>query len=147
MNAAEDFERRYGPNFTWAELRCKCDACRNDPNIELESNWYSTPEFWAFMKRLKRMRDQLGFPFPVNSGYRCPAYNDQIYVDLGEEPGTHLDGPHTIGAADIKASFERAYQLVAIATDLEMGVGIDQKGDVATRYVHVDNLGPRIWTY
>jgi hypothetical protein len=141
---ATAFREIAGSYFTLAEFRCKCDVCQAD---ELNSDWFQTEAFRAFMGVLGTIRSLAGFPFPVNSGHRCPAYNDQIYVDRGEEPGEHLEGPHTIGGADIGASFSNAYAITNLATRLDMGVGIHQRGDVADRYIHVDNQGPRIWTY
>ena len=128
-------------NFTIIELGCWCEHedCAMLPICR--------PDFVNFVQELQHLRNVLGFPLMVNSGYRCPARNDQIYIDMGKEPGTHLDGPHTKGAADIGIAFERMYKLVAEAVNRDMGVGIDQKGDIATRYVHVDNLGARLWSY
>ena len=137
------FQSLFGPYFTLDEFRCKCRTADNRVACEAPENWWLTPEFKAFMAKLVRMRNELGFPFVINSGYRCPAYNDSLY----DSDGTHRDGPHTIAAADIKVNFERMYDLVNLATEYEMGVGIDQKGDVAKRFVHVDNLGRRLWTY
>lgn len=95
------------------------------------------------MKKLMYMRAELGFPFSINSGYRCSDYNDSLYKsDL-----THLHGPHTIGAADIRASFERSYQIIKLATSMDMGVGPTQHGKVDDRFIHVDNMGTRFWTY
>ena len=71
----------------------------------------------------------------------------EIYVRAGSEPGGHLDGPHTKGAADIRVSFERAYKLNHMASELGMGIGVKQHGDVAKRFLHVDNQGDRIWSY
>ena len=138
------FREIAGSYFTLDEMRCKCDVCQADP---LDSAWFETEDFRAFMGVLGTIRSEAGFAFPVNSGHRCPAYNDQIYVDRGSEPGEHLEGPHTIGAADVSANYSGAYIIVDLATRLGLGVGIHQRGKVADRYIHVDNLGPRIWTY
>jgi hypothetical protein len=148
MSADLEFENRYGPHFTYDEFRCKCDVCRamSETNQD-DGSWHIEPEFQAFMFKLIKLRNLLGWPFSINSGYRCPDYNDQIYVARGSDPGTHRAGPHTIGAADVRCSFERAYQLMDLATAENMGVGPRQHGPVANRFIHVDNQGPRIWTY
>lgn len=138
------FERLYGPFFGYEEFLCKCDTCQTGDH---DAAWFCTAEFKAFMEMLINMREALGFPFQINSGHRCPAYNDEIYQALGAEPGTHFDGPHTKGAADVGCAFERAYALINLATSREMGVGPTQHGPVADRFIHVDNQGPRIWTY
>ena len=95
------------------------------------------------MKKLQALRSVCGFPFQINSGYRCPAYNDSLYTG----DGSHLDGPHTKGAVDIGCSFERAYKLQKEAFEMEFGVGVKQHGPIKGRYVHVDDQGMRSWTY
>jgi hypothetical protein len=145
MDVFDLFHSSYGPHFSYTEFECKCQRCQS--NINDRGEWFLTGEFAAFMGFLITMRTKLEFPFIINSGYRCPEYNDQIYVRRGSLPGEHMDGPHTKGAADIKVAFERAYKLNKAAADLELGIGLDQTGDVAGRYIHVDNQGPRIWTY
>ncbi len=139
------FARLYGPHFTYEEFRCKCEDCfakvitPGRGNTD-DGEWFQAPEFKTFMAVLMEIRLNLGFPFIINSGHRCPDHNDRI-------SGTGRDGPHTKGAADIKASFERAYKLNDAAADRDMGIGLKQTGDVAGRFIHVDNQGPRIWTY
>lgn len=126
------------PYFTADEIRCPCGECTLPVN---------DPEFRDFMAIAHDLRREANFPFIVNSGYRCPFYNDSLYVKLGEERGEHLGGPHTIIALDVKVSFERAYRLAKLAFARDLGVGIHQRGLVAGRYVHVDNQGSRLWTY
>jgi hypothetical protein len=135
-------------NFTIGELGCWCQG----PDCPMLP--YNEVEFVNFVGELQHLRNVLGFPLSVNSGYRCPEYNRQIYVDRALAAGQpvpaedeYLDGPHTKGAADIGIAFERMYKLVAEAVQREMGVGLHQRGKVAGRYIHVDNLGSRIWTY
>jgi len=145
MTPESVFASLYGPHFTYEEFRCKCDDCFAKVITPGRGNtddreWFQAPEFRAFMELLMIARRDLGFPFIINSGYRCPLHNDAI-------SSTGIDGPHTKGAADIRASFERAYKLNAWAGEADMGIGLNQTGDVAGRYIHVDNLGPRIWTY
>ncbi len=137
MAMTDDFAGLYGPYFTYEEMSCRCNECRAtaDPG-----RWFRTPEFQSFMVHLIRLRKTLNFPFIINSGYRCPAYNAEI-------SSTGPDGPHTRGAADVRVAFERAYDLAQIAFDEGLGVGLAQKGEVASRFIHVDNLGRRLWTY
>ncbi len=140
----EIFANNFGPNFTYQEFRCKCDVCQAmTATGQDDGGWFLTPEFKAFMFRLIKLRNLLGWPFNINSGHRCGPYNDSLYDGDGE----HLDGPHTIGAADVGCAFERAYDLIDLATANRMGVGPTQHGPVADRFVHVDNLGRRFWTY
>ena len=144
LNAEKTFYEMYGPHFTHREFECKCEACAKKRHQDMAPiDWFTSAEFKSFMEPLMSLRRNLAFPFQINSGYRCPAYNDSLY----DGDGTHLNGPHTKGAADIGVSFERAYKLTALAMEWELGVGIHQRGDVAQRYIHLDNQGPRVWTY
>ena len=141
---AEEFEQLYGPFFTYQEFRCKCDRCSLKSTQKIDSGrWFKTPEFKSFMLVFIELRIECNFPFKINSGYRCPDYNDSLY----QSDGRHLDGPHTKGAADVEASFERGYKLNKKASARDMGIGPVQKGPLAKRFLHVDNLGPRLWTY
>ncbi len=134
------FKTKYGPHFTYEEFACKCSTCVEGRG---PTKWIISGEFKAFMGQLNALRDELAFPFHINSGYRCPEYNDSLYSG----DGTHMNGPHTKGAADIAVSFERAYKLAGLAFESGLGVGIHQRGQVSGRYIHIDNQGPRIWTY
>ena len=121
------------PNFTEAEMRCKCGCGRADMKP-------------SFMMTLQRMRNAYGMPMVVTSGFRCPDYNDRVSK-------TGRNGPHTTGrAADIKVSGENVYHMMgrAYAVDVR-GIGLKQHGAHASRFMHVDDLGgpvrPRVWTY
>lgn len=136
-----EFADLYGPHFTFAEFACKCHQHNDGPFCDpTEGSWFRSPEFAAFMSFMTDMRESLNFPFVINSGHRCPMYNDLI-------SSTGKDGPHTIAAADVKASFERAYALVELAYGYGLGVGQKQHGPVSGRFIHLDNLGRRLWTY
>lgn len=101
-----------------------------------------------FVGRLDGLREWLGAPIFINSGYRCPKHNMEV-SNTGE------NGPHTTGlAADVRVrSPVEFYDLVAFAYDLEFrGIGIKMHGPFAGRYVHLDvindgNIRPRIWNY
>ena len=100
-----------------------------------------------FLAHMDRLREACGFPLVVNSGFRCPDYNEKI-------SHTGRTGPHTIGAVDFAVCFEHAFTLVSVAFDQGWtGIGINQRGDAAKRFVHLDRLSPvdhprpRIWTY
>lgn len=102
----------------------------------------------GFMAKLVALREQVGFPMPVTSGYRSPEDNAAI-------SSTGTNGPHTTGrAVDISISGENAYKLIAAALAAGFtGIGIKQHGPLVGRYVHLDDLTspeyprPRIWTY
>lgn len=120
------------PNFSEAEFRCRGSGrCDMDPE---------------FMEALQTLRTALGFPFIVSSGFRSPEYNNRV-------SSTGLDGPHTTGkAVDIRVYGERAYRLVAAAPQYGFsGIGVSQKGNHASRFIHLDrglpDLRPWIWSY
>ena len=126
-------------HFQLAEFACKCGECGSDGSE-------MAPEF---LYKLDDLRERCGFPFVISSGYRCPAYNSKI-------SSTGEDGPHTTGrAADVALSGPRVVKLVHLASSVECmkGIGINQRGDHAKRFVHLDDLTephhprPRVWTY
>lgn len=141
VTLAQEFKNRFGPYFTFQEFRCKCAEKYPEPLCDpLDGEWMRTPEFVSFMSYMTDMRESLQFPFVISSGYRCPGYNQRIST-------TGPDGPHTIGAGDVVVAFERAYDLAGLAFSYGLGVGIAQKGPVASRFIHIDNLGRRLWSY
>jgi len=80
---------------------------------------------------LQDLRDRLGVPVLITSGYRCPEYNAQVSA-------TGKTGPHTTGlAADIAVDREAACNLLEQALQMPFrGIGINQKGN--GRFVHLD---------
>ena len=123
------------PNFTEAEFRCKCGCGR----AEMKPR---------FMNWLQGLRTAAGFVFDVNSGFRCPEYNDRV-------SSTGLAGPHTTGeAVDIGVARKDAHELTRLAfVDGVSGYGAKQRG--GGRFLHLDlctEAGghvprPTIWTY
>lgn len=123
------------PYFTEKEMSCNC-GCGGLPQD-------------SFMQILVTMREEAGFPFIISSGYRCPVYNSQV-SDSG------FTGPHTLGlAADVRLYGERALKFIAIALKHGMtGIGVGQKGEFRSRYIHTDCVKPggsyprpTIWSY
>lgn len=95
----------------------------------------------AFMRKLDLLRDRLGAPVIITSGYRCPVHN-------GAVSHTGSDGPHTTGkASDVQTRPDKMRELVSLVVELFPGVGFQLKGDHKTRFVHVDDLSPRVWSY
>lgn len=99
----------------------------------------------AFMARLEALRAELGRPLPVTSGYRCPEH-DRAIGGAGVHPQGH--------AADLAVAGADAVRLVRAALELGFtGIGLHQKGPLAARFVHLDDLSggphprPRLWTY
>lgn len=112
------------------EFTCKCGC---DTNLMDDD----------FIDKLDDLRHELGFPLIINSGYRCPEYNDKI-----SSTGKH--GPHTTGrAVDISAGHSYAIEILAMGYKHGFrGFGIKQHG--RHRFIHLDDL-PRsfltIWSY
>ena len=99
-----------------------------------------------FMILLELIREECGFPFIVTSAYRCTQHPV-------EAKKTNV-GAHTTGkAVDIAVNGENAYKLVQIALKHGVeGIGISQKGDMNSRFIHLDTAGltrsrPRVWSY
>tara|TARA_R110000737_G_scaffold53448_1_gene75017 strand:- start:83 stop:451 length:369 start_codon:yes stop_codon:yes gene_type:complete len=101
----------------------------------------------TFMERIETLRHQLGFPFPVNSAYRCSEHPIEARKKAA---GAHATG-HAI---DIGVSGEQAYKLIeaAVKSGEFGGIGINQKG--SSRFIHLDDIEntlerprPWIWSY
>ena len=119
--------------FSHPELVCRCGCQREE----------MAP---GFMLQLELLREQLGFPLYVASAFRCPEHNVQVST-------TGANGPHTTGRAiDIRVYGGQAHQLVRAATERGFtGIGVRQRGDYATRFIHLDTLvhpkRPWVWSY
>lgn len=118
-------------HFTPDELRCRCGCGR----CEMDA---------AFMDKLEAARVAAGVPFVVTSGYRCPDHDRA--VGTSSTPGA---GPHTTGkAADIGWPPEKAFAILVAAVNAGLrGLGMHGRGRPAVRYIHLDDLEPRAWTY
>lgn len=126
-------EYRYFSYEQDTRLACRCCGVRGvDPD---------------FLYLLDSLRDVLGFPLVVSSGYRCPQYNLKVSPQTGE------GGPHTTGlAVDIFVHGERAHRLVGGAMLLGFtGIGVKQSGHHSRRFIHLDTIPgqgrPWIWSY
>lgn len=99
-----------------------------------------------FMVKIESLREQLGFPFIVTSGYRCKKHPIEARK---ASPGTHTTGR----AVDLAVSGEKAYRLLSGALRAGFtGVGINQKG--GSRFIHLDDIEssggrprPWVWSY
>ena len=118
--------------FTAAEL--KCSHCNKEGmNIN-------------FMKKIEALREELGFPFIVTSGYRCTKHPIEIEK--------YTVGAHTTGRAiDVSVYGENAYKLLRGALKAGFtGIGVNQKG--GARFIHIDDIEksperprPWVWSY
>ena len=121
-------------HFSKDEFKCKC-GCNL---VEMSK---------SFVLRLDHLRERMGTPLAVTSGYRCPQHNVQV-------SSSGLDGPHTTGrAADLRVMGHDAYRLLQRAPELGFtGIGVAQKGQ--SRFIHLDDLQahqgrprPWVWSY
>jgi uncharacterized protein YcbK (DUF882 family) len=73
----------YPPNFTPEEFFCKCDGhfCDGPPIHPARTRHLA----WV----CQMIRDEIGAPMRVNSGYRCPDYNKKIG---GASQSLHVKG-------------------------------------------------------
>jgi len=119
--------------FTEQELECQhCGERAIDPD---------------FMDIIEDLREELGFPFVVTSGYRCPEHPIEAKK---AKPGSHSTGM----AIDINVTGENAFKLtqLAMASGIKR-IGWNQKGEHSKRFVHLDTAdsgdfpSPTIWTY
>ena len=126
---------RWGPFFLPQEFVCKGSGI-----LQIDED---------FMDELVHLRAQFMKPMPVSSGYRSPEYNAKVST-------TGLTGPHTKAAVDIRIYGTAAFELVQLALARGWkGVGVNQRGAVAGRFVHLDSPPgavmleprPRIWSY
>ena len=118
--------------FSHDELSCPC----------CDVNGFKT----YTLQNLTLLRKAAGFPFFVTSAYRCQHYNTaKGYTQ------THSTGQ----AIDIRISHKKAKILVDLAKSFGFhGIGISQKGEVAKRFIHLDDLPetqgrprPHVWSY
>lgn len=124
----------FNPNRD-TKLRCSC-GCGKELMVQ------------SFMEKVDDLRAHLGIPLRVTSGYRCPEYNNRV-------SSTGFDGPHTTGhALDIAVHGKYAWALLNGLEKVFTGVGVDQKGDHSTRFIHIDDLPeapgrprPWVWSY
>jgi len=121
--------------FSLEELSCPCCG-----RMEMEA---------GFMSKVVTLRRNIGLPFIVSSGFRCPDHNASV-------SSTGLSGPHTTGRAlDILCQGYLYLKILAGALTFDFtGIGARQHGEHARRFVHLDDLPeadgrprPWGWTY
>lgn len=113
--------------FAYSEFvcGCGCGCCRMDSE---------------FIYKLNQLREKCGFGFIVNSGYRCPDWNEQC--------GGAVNSGHCLGlAADIRCIEDRKRGLI-IKNAIELGF---KRIGIGKNYLHLDMKPTEqeitIWTY
>ncbi len=119
-------------NFSAGEFTCQ--HCGSE-GIELD-----------FVHKIQNLRSTYGRGMTISSGYRCPEHPIEARK---AKPGAHASGR----AVDIAVSGADALNVLQLALDSGdfTGVGIAQKGDFGSRFIHLDDLDnerrPTIWSY
>lgn len=101
-----------------------------------------------FMEKLTSLRADWGQPMVVTSAYRHPTHPIEARKT---KPGAHASGR----AVDIAVSGEDAYKFLCSALGHGFtGIGVAQKGDHSSRFIHLDDLTesegwprPTVWSY
>tara|TARA_R100000656_G_scaffold33835_1_gene29085 strand:- start:673 stop:1056 length:384 start_codon:yes stop_codon:yes gene_type:complete len=118
-------------NFQESEFNCHCCGRGGDKMDE------------DFLAKLQELRSRVGFACRINSGWRCKSHN---VMSGGFKTSAHLTG----NAADLGVDRGQAREVIKVAIELGLSVGIAQKGD--SRFVHIDNKPrsgghPALWSY
>lgn len=116
--------------FTEKELSCPCCGVNGFKK--------------GTQRRLNLLREHLGFPMPMTSGFRCEKYNK-----LKGYTQTHATGQ----AGDFGLTHKQAFRAMAEAPIYGFtGIGVNQKGK--HRFLHLDDLDeatgrprPHVWSY
>jgi len=121
----------------WKNFRLEEFACKHCGKNKIEHE---------LVDKLQSLREDLGFPFIISSGYRCKEHPIEARKS---KPGTHAEGI----AVDIACSHKQALQIVSVAEGYGFtGIGVNQKGN--GRFIHLDiskaeasRPRPHIWSY
>ena len=101
-----------------------------------------------FMVKLVELRRAVGKPLPINSAWRS--------VQKNTKAGGAKNSPHLYGkAVDLRVHGDTAFRVVTMAEKFGFtGIGVRQKGPVASRFLHLDDMEfsdthyrPTIWSY
>ncbi len=118
-------------NFSYKEMACKCGCDTMECRV-------------GMLDALQSARETAKIPFPVNSGYRCHAYDAKIRLAKGQTGnGEHPEG----WAVDIKATDSRSRYLIIRAA---IAAGFNRIG-IAKNFVHLGMSQARdqdvVWLY
>ena len=114
---------KLAPNFMNTEFRCKC--CGELPKGGMKT---------LLIVLLQRLRDRVGKPLVINSGYRCQKHNKAVG---GAKTSQHLYGT----AADIRVPVGLTVPQLAQAA---IESGFDGVGRyIRQGFIHVDVRGTR----
>jgi len=117
-------------------------TAKTDPKPKFSSRYFSSVDFACkhckitridddLLEKLERVRQSLGFPLVITSGYRCSKHNKDVG---GSERSSHLEGY----AVDVKLP-DGAMKLMFITQAIKVGF---KRIGVYSKHVHVD-VDPR----
>lgn len=122
--------KQLSKHFTSSEFSCPCSH-RTCTLQKISA---------VLVENLETIRQSLGVPMKITSGYRCPAYQAELKA-RGYETATGVSQHELGNAADVRCP-EKHTELVSLCEGLFDAVG------VARSFVHVDTrAGKRRWTY
>lgn len=115
-------------NFSRSEFACKGANCC----------WHSAPVSVRLVSGLQTLRDKVGLPLKINSGFRCVKHNAAVG---GAKNSQHLYGT----AADVALPVGYSpVQFAALAESLVLFDGIG----VYDNFIHLDVRGVKArWDY
>lgn len=115
-------------NFSRSEFACKGANCC----------WHSAPVSIRLASALQILRDKVGLPLTINSGFRCVKHNTAVG---GAKNSQHLYGT----AADV--ALPQGYSAVQFASAAESLSLFDGIG-IYDNFIHLDVRGTKArWDY
>lgn len=130
----KDEDTQLSTHFSTTEYTCHCT------NVSCKQQKIAK----AVISRNESIRNALGAPVTIRSGYRCPAYQAML-AHMGLETAKGVS-QHTLGnASDISAQDMSA--LLALCERFYTAIGVARSFiHVDTRAPHADGT-PRRWSY
>ena len=91
----------------------------------------------AFLEKLDVIRERVGIPMRVVSGFRCARYNERIG---GARRSKHMTG----NAADVHV-FSSNHRMRMVEEGVGLGIG---RFGIGVTFLHIDDAdGKHMWTY
>lgn len=122
---------RLTTNFDSSEFRCRCkERGHTGTGFCGGTSGPDPARLRLLTEGLQKLRDKVGKPVVVSSGYRCPGYNATL-------PGAAKASQHmTGGAADVRVEGYTSESLMQVVEEMNLftGRGIYPKQG----YIHVD---------
>lgn len=126
----KDAHAQLSTHFNTDEFSCHCE-CKTPTLVDVE-----------LIRKLDRMRELLGKPLKITSGYRCSRQQQKLRDD-GRHTAISVSTHERGMAADLFCANVTGYELAQIAEQ----AGFTSIGTAKT-WIHVDTRGDlRRWTY